>query len=84
LEAQALVKSLLDKRAFVMPLADVISLPKETLALKDCIGRISAQFKSVCPPGYPVLIYGERIHEEHVRLLSGEVEHIKVVAERQD
>jgi arginine/lysine/ornithine decarboxylase len=70
LEAQALVKSLLDKREFVLPLFDVISLQKESLPMRDCIGRISAQFKSVCPPGYPVLIYGERIHEEHVKLLG--------------
>lgn len=61
LEIQGVIKSLLDKREFVTPLTEVISKKKEWLPAKDCVGRISAQFRSVCPPGYPVLIYGEKI-----------------------
>ena len=63
----------------MVPLTEVISQKKEYLLAKDCIGRISAQFKSACPPGYPVLIYGELIQEEHVKLL-GEDESIHVLS----
>jgi arginine/lysine/ornithine decarboxylase len=44
----------------------VLSAEKETLPIEKCVGKISAEVYYSCPPGYPLLIYGEVISEEHI------------------
>ena len=80
MEAQLVVAQMIDKRQFKVGIIDVIASPKEFLPASECVGRISADFKSPCPPGYPILIYGEVIQKEHVKLIGANTQ-IKVVCE---
>ena len=49
---------------------DVYSSDSESLPAEKCIGRISSEIRYTCPPGYPILIYGEKIIEEHLGFLN--------------
>lgn len=40
---------------------DVMASETENLIASNCVGRICAEIKYCCPPGYPILIYGELI-----------------------
>ena len=71
--------ALLNRRKFVSGLSDVLASKTEKLPIQECVGRISAQIKAACPPGYPVLIYGELILEEHLKIIPHN-EKILVVA----
>lgn len=42
---------------------------KEIVPLEQSLGRINAEFLCSCPPGYPLLIQGEIIKEDHLKLL---------------
>ena len=42
----------------------------EVVAADMCIGRISAEVKYCCPPGYPILIYGEQIQKQHLAYMT--------------
>lgn len=42
----------------------------EIVSTNDCINRISAQIVSKCPPGIPILIYGEKINQTHINILK--------------
>ena len=33
----------------------------EMIAIEESVGRVCAEIKYCCPPGYPILIYGELI-----------------------
>ncbi len=45
---------------------------------KEAVGKISAEIKYKCPPGFPVLVYGEEILPEHLELF-GPLEKLKVM-----
>jgi len=47
------------------------------------MGRISAEIKYVCPPGFPVLVYGEEILPEHVELFGASMK-LKVMKQSTD
>lgn len=52
----------------------------ETILLDDSLGRISATPSISCPPGVPVVTYGEEINSEMIlRLKNSGKTHIKVV-----
>lgn len=53
---------------------------KEEKRISDCVGRISGDLKHTCPPGYPILLFGEKILPEHV-ILFGENYIVEVVVE---
>lgn len=53
-----------------MDLRDVLSSEIEQLPASQCLGKISSEIKYVCPPGFPVLVYGEVILSEHIELLE--------------
>ena len=38
------------------------------------LGRISADMVYSCPPGYPILIYGEQVTEYHIEFLKDKKE----------
>lgn len=44
-----------------MDIRDVLASKCEYVLGDRAIGRISAEIKSRCPPGYPILLYGEII-----------------------
>lgn len=50
----------------------------EELTAKEAVGRISAEIKYKCPPGFPVLVFGEEILPEHLELF-GPLEKLKVM-----
>jgi len=63
------VKKLLEKRTIEVDIRDIFAADHEMLPPADCVGKIAAEIIFACPPGYPVLIYGERITEEHLPFL---------------
>ena len=51
---------------------DVLSSEVEVRASGECLGKTSAEIRYVCPPGFPVLVFGEVILKEHIELLGGD------------
>lgn len=49
---------------------DMFHLPKKQVLLKEAIGMIAAEAIIPYPPGIPVILKGERILEEQVRLIQ--------------
>lgn len=47
-----------------MDLATAWELPREEVLMQDCVGRISAEFIHLYPPGTPILVPGERFTKE--------------------
>jgi arginine/lysine/ornithine decarboxylase len=50
-----------------MTIGTAAELPAETADPAGAVGRISAAFVSVYPPGQPILVPGERITEAKVK-----------------
>ena len=71
-------KKILLNRRYRVDIRDVLAAESEELPATECLGRISAEIKYKCPPGFPVLIYGEEILQEHVDLFGPE-EKLKVM-----
>lgn len=80
-----LYKKVLNDRDLVLDIRDCFASESEIVPIKDALGRISCEIMYTCPPGFPVLLYGERITENHVKLLesndqkSGKATTVKVV-----
>lgn len=56
---------------------EIVKKPKEAFYAKyeevlptNAVGKISADLITTYPPGIPVLTYGERISEEHIKILN--------------
>jgi arginine/lysine/ornithine decarboxylase len=62
---------------------EVLAADSEELTAKEAVGRISAEIKYKCPPGFPVLVYGEEILAEHLELF-GPLEKLKVMKQDDD
>lgn len=71
-------KKILLNRRYKVDIRDVLASDSELLPANECLGRISAEIKYKCPPGFPVLVYGEEILQEHVELF-GTKEKLKVM-----
>jgi hypothetical protein len=71
-------KKILIKRRFMYDVREVLSADSEEISADEAVGRISAEIKYKCPPGFPVLVYGEEILVEHVELF-GPSEKLKVM-----
>jgi len=71
-------KKILLNRRFKVDVRDVLAADSELLPASECVGKISAEIRYKCPPGFPVLVYGEEILQEHVQLF-GSQEKIKVM-----
>ena len=71
-------KKILINRRYKVDIRDVLAAENEELPASECLGRISAEIRYKCPPGFPVLVYGEEILAEHVELF-GETEKLKVM-----
>ena len=61
----------------------MLAADSEELTAKEAVGRISAEIKYKCPPGFPVLVYGEEILAEHLELF-GPLEKLKVMKQDND
>ncbi len=48
----------------VMPAYEAVKQQWERVPLERAVGRVSAQTIAACPPGVPVAVAGERIHEQ--------------------
>lgn len=56
----------------ICTIADAIDLKKrEIIDLKDCAGRVSAEYIYCYPPGTPVIVPGERIRETDLEYIAG-------------
>ena len=78
-----LYKQILNDRDLVLDLRDCFAADSEVIPIEAAVGRISCEIKYACPPGFPVLLYGERVQESHVKLFSNAsppVTNIKVIA----
>ena len=57
----------------ILPPHQAMSMPHETVAVGEALGRIAAQCLAPCPPGIPILIPGQKITEEVLELVSDKV-----------
>jgi arginine/lysine/ornithine decarboxylase len=71
-------KKILIKRRFMYDVREVLAADSEEIPAGEALGRISAEIKYKCPPGFPVLVYGEEILAEHIELF-GPSEKLKVM-----
>jgi arginine decarboxylase len=71
-------KKILLNRRYKVDIRDVLAADNELLPASECLGRISSEIKYKCPPGFPVLVYGEEILPEHLELFGAE-EKLKVM-----
>ena len=69
-EHQPLYKRVLNDRDLVLDIRDCFAGESEIIPIASSMGRISCESKYACPPGFPVLLYGERIQESHIKLFS--------------
>lgn len=44
------------ERKYKLDLREVLSGETELLPANECIGRVSAEIRYKCPPGFPVLV----------------------------
>jgi arginine decarboxylase len=65
-----LYKRVLNDRDLVLDIRDCFAGESELIPIGYALGRISCESKYACPPGFPVLLYGERIQESHIKLFS--------------
>lgn len=54
----------------VMSLREAFLSPKEGVPVEKAEGRIAAQVKITCPPGIPLVMPGERLHKEIIKILK--------------
>lgn len=54
----------------VMSLREAFLSPKESVSVEKAEGRIAAQVKITCPPGIPLVMPGERLHKEIIKILK--------------
>ena len=54
----------------VMSLREAFLSPKESAPVEKAEGRIAAQVKITCPPGIPLVMPGERLHKEIIKILK--------------
>ena len=57
-----------------MPVAQAFYSKSKAFALKDSIGRISADTVFIYPPGSPIIVPGERISESVVEYLNAAID----------
>jgi arginine decarboxylase len=77
-DVNPIYKKILINRRFKLDVREVLAAESEELTAKEAVGRISAEIKYKCPPGFPVLVYGEEILPEHLELF-GPLEKLKVM-----
>ncbi len=58
---------------------DAVQLPSTSVSIEECIGEISAEYIIPYPPGIPILVPGERIHMETLKLFKTEKTNINVL-----
>ena len=59
-----------DPPACCMTPRDALNAPSGETALENALGRISAEYVVPYPPGVPLIVPGERITAEVLRMLS--------------
>jgi arginine/lysine/ornithine decarboxylase len=63
------------------PREATFSFASETVRVSDSIGRVSAEFINEYPPGVPLLVPGERIHEAAaLRMCRIKIQQLKVIS----
>ena len=67
------------KGTYRMRAYDAVHLPNTLKPIEASIGEISAEYIIPYPPGIPILVPGERIHKETLKLFPVEKTHIKVL-----
>lgn len=59
-----------EKERQVMEIGEAVGLPAEDKILEQCLGRISAEYVYLYPPGIPCLVPGEKIDQEIIRSIQ--------------
>lgn len=54
----------------VMGLRDAMLSPRCSMDVEQAEGRISAQVRITCPPGIPLVMPGERLHKDSIKILK--------------
>ena len=64
----------------VLSLRDAVFSPQEVVSLADSVGRICGAATVACPPAVPIVVSGERITENDIRIMSSyDITHIDVI-----
>eukprot|EP01023_Acetabularia_acetabulum_P037949 TRINITY_DN3624_c0_g1_i1.p1 TRINITY_DN3624_c0_g1~~TRINITY_DN3624_c0_g1_i1.p1 ORF type:complete len:482 (-),score=48.69 TRINITY_DN3624_c0_g1_i1:467-1888(-) len=71
-DQQSLLQKLLSNRKIVWDIRDVFGSKNKVVSPSESVGNISADMVSRCPPGYPVLTYGEQVTEHHLCFIQEE------------
>jgi arginine decarboxylase len=69
-ELNPLYKKILTQRKYKTDLREVLASEVEVIPVGECLGKISAEIRYICPPGFPIQVYGEEIQQEHIELLG--------------
>ena len=64
----------MSNRKIVKDIRDVFSGKVMMIEPHKAVGKISADIVYPCPPGYPILIYGEQVTEYHIEFLKDKKE----------
>ena len=68
------------KKIGKLSLAEVLNCTSEQVHLSDCLGRIYADFNLPCPPAVPMIMPGELIDENAIKLFTYyDITKVKVV-----
>ncbi len=76
---EAIYREIASKDTYRMCSRDAVRLDNILVDLDASIGKISAEYVIPYPPGIPVLVPGERIHKETLKLFPDEKTYIKVL-----
>jgi len=79
--AEQLLRSLSPKKTAVTPfplvkaqrvmgLRDAMLSPRCSMDVEQADGKISAQVRITCPPGIPLVMPGERLHKDSIKILK--------------
>jgi len=76
---EATYRAIASEGTYRMRAYDAVHLPNTLKPIVASIGEISAEYIIPYPPGIPILVPGERIHKETLKLFPVEKTHIKVL-----
>jgi arginine/lysine/ornithine decarboxylase len=76
---EAVYDVIASKDTFKLCASDAVQLPSTLVALDASIGEISAEYIIPYPPGIPILVPGERVHMETLKLIPTEKTNILVL-----
>jgi len=79
IDYELVYQAITSKDTYTMCSYDAVRQLNILVTKDDSIGRVSAEYVIPYPPGIPILVPGELIHKETLKLFPSEKTHIKVL-----